>query len=99
MRRPLRVVLARLCAPRWSAEFPLGEPELLGREGHRLEVEYAVMRHGHLKSIRVADDPIDGVSAVARARDREMIGVDEGQLRYCIERSVEIGHHLAAPVL
>ena len=41
----------------------------------------------------------DGVAAVARAGDAEMLGVDERQLRDGAEDGVEIRHRLAAPVL
>ena len=98
VRRPLQELLARLGRPRRSAELPLGEPQLLGRERHRLEVEHAVVGHRGLEPVGVTQDPVDGVAAVAGAGDAHAGRVGERQLRHLVHHRIDVGHHLAAPV-
>ena len=84
--------------PRRSAELPLGEPQLLGRHAHRLEVEDAVVRHRRLEAIGVAEDPVHRVAAVARAGDAHALRIGERHLGDVVDDRVDVGHDLAAPV-
>ena len=81
-----------------SAEFPIREPQLLGRQRHGLEVEHAVVRDGDLEAVGVADQPVHGIAAVAGAGNPLSRRIDERQLRHRVEDGVEIAHHLPAPV-
>src|SRR5258708_38475900 len=47
----------------------------------------------------VPDDQVEGIAAVAGARNPLPRRVHIGQLRDCIEDGVEIDHHFAAPLL
>ena len=86
-------------APGRPAEFPFHEPQLFGGKGHRFEIENSVVFDRGLESIRMADDPVDGITAIAGARNTRLVCVHKRHLRHGIEDGVEIRHHLAAPVL
>src|SRR5207244_4897594 len=75
------------------------EPELLGRQVLGLEVEDPVVRDGRREAVRLPEEPVDRVSAVARAGDAESVAVDERLLRDRVEDRGEVLHDLAAPVL
>ena len=57
------------------------------------------MGHRRFESVRVTDNPIDGVAAVARARDAPSVAIHVGQFANRVEHGRQVGHDLAAPVL
>src|SRR5215471_1577994 len=86
-------------APWWAAGFPIREPEFFTFERHGFQIKDAVVRHGRLESIRVADDPVDGIASVTCACNCRALRIDVRQFRDGIEYGVEIRHDFAAPVL
>src|SRR5205823_12605842 len=75
MRGPFSVKIAVL--PRRTAEFPLRKPKLFRCAVSRFRVEYPIMRHDALEAVRVAEDPIRHVTAIAGAERRFPVLVDE----------------------
>src|SRR5215471_15501026 len=99
MRRAPRKMTPCSGAPRRAAGFPIREPQFFAFERHGFQIKDAVVRHGRFESIRVADNPVDGIAAVACAGDCRALRIDVGEFRHGIEYGVEIRHDFAAPVL
>src|SRR5437879_5633568 len=99
MWRASREMPSRRGTPGRTAGFPVGKPEFFAFEGHGLEVENTIVGDGGLEPVRVSDEPIDGVSSVARARDTLSLWIDEPEPRHRSENGIEVNHHLAAPAL
>src|SRR4051812_12263508 len=66
VRGPLHVALAIVVGS--AFELPVVEPELFRGAPGGLGIEHAIVRHEALESVRVAKNPVDGVSAVAGAQ-------------------------------
>src|SRR5438034_314595 len=67
--------------PGHAFEFPIDEPELLGRAGHAFQVVNAGMRDERLefkaRIVVVSEEPIDHVAAITCAGGANAIAVDE----------------------
>ena len=101
MRRPLPIVLLhRGRVPVRAAVFPRGEPELLRRAVHVLEIVRTRVADKRLEAIAVSRDPVHHVAAVRSAGRAHACAVEPRRLH---ERGVEPEHqiriHGAAPIL
>src|SRR6202521_2883601 len=84
MWRAPREMAARRSTPGRSARFPVREPESFTLQRHGFKVEAPVVCHCRLESIRMSDQPIDGVAAIARACEPLPLSVNKWQFTNCI---------------
>src|SRR5450631_1940475 len=89
VRRPFLVAGAIVVGS--AFELPVVEPKFLGRAPGGLGIEHTVVRHQALEAVGVAEDPVDGVSAVAGAQRALAVLVDE---RIRLLRVVEALHQV-----
>src|ERR1700685_4548031 len=97
MRRPLLVAGAVVVGS--AFEFPVIEPEFFGGAPGGFGVEHAVVRYQALKAVGVAEDPVDGVSAIAGAQRALAVFIDEWiRLLRVVEALHQVFKGSAAPV-
>src|ERR1051326_6463344 len=99
MWRTPREMAARSSAPGRTARFPIREPEFFAFKRHCFEIENAIVRHRCFEAIRMSDQPINGIAAVACARNSQALCVNKWEIPNGIKDCGEVTHHLAAPVL
>src|SRR5262245_3093530 len=89
------------CRPtRWrSARLPIRKPEFFAFKRHGFKVENSVMRHSHLETICMSDEPVDSITAIAGPGDSRVLRIRVRQLNHGIKHCCHIDDRLAAPVL
>ena len=97
VRRPLLVHGAVVVGS--AFELPVIEPEFFGGAPGGFRVEHAVVRDQALEAVGVAEDPVDGVSAVAGAQRALPVFIDERVgLLGVVEALHQVFERSAAPV-
>src|ERR1700749_4893346 len=97
MWRPFAIRLT--IGPHSVSEFPLREPQLFGASVSRFGIEHAVMRDQAFKPVRMAQDPVDHVAAVAGSQSALAIFIDKRiSLLGIVEPVHQVDKRLAAPI-